>query len=180
MLRPLVVPLLFLASCSRGTSTEVKSPGVHIESGYGSRSVVWSGQAGQRVCTLATGGARGHKMRLGRGAGSGKQASEVDALLFRLCEARGNGDISAEQYALALDRLLFVMAHRGGALGRFHKNAPSARGPHTNWRQGRPGLGPWPHGRCKDPGSCPYSWPKEQQQAAPPAAAPPPAETEVK
>ncbi len=100
----------------------------------------------------------------GRQAQGGKGAMKMDMLLFRLCEARSNGDISPEQYNAALTKLLDKVT-------RVHTppKPPGGQGrANGRWFDGRRGQGPW--GRGWRPGPKPE--PGEVEKPKPPGADP--------
>ncbi len=151
--------LLLCGGCYRHagvSSVKVSEPGVHVVSAHGTTSIVWNQGDKTRVCTLPTGGKKyaghgyshrkggEHHARVGGGRGAHGGAG---ALLFRLCEARGNGDITVAQYDVALQQLLRVMkmAHgRPGHPGMMHGH----HGGHGHGGKGK-GHGRGPHPHCK-------------------------------
>ncbi len=129
---------------AKGVAT-VDGPGTHIVRGPGAVTIVH----GERSCTMpAAGGAQGHPKGRSKGMDKGKgghaphhgmggrpPGNPMDTMMFRLCEARTNGDITEPQYQELLNKLFATMekmANRGpmGGMGR---------GP------GQPG-GPWGRG----------------------------------
>jgi hypothetical protein len=96
-------------------------PGVHVVNGTSTTAIVWSDGKGGRVCTLASGGkgkrgTRGHEYgarKHGHGQAPHPMTGAhppIDSILFRLCEARGNGDLTQEQYVTILQT---ITAHAG-------------------------------------------------------------------
>lgn len=89
----------------RASHTRIDDPGTHVVSHANATSVVWSDGKTERVCTLSRSGGSRHHGKHGWGhppSPGGKASSDLDAMLFRLCEARGNGDLSAAEYTAAL------------------------------------------------------------------------------
>jgi hypothetical protein len=136
----LALTVLFASGCARSAkvaTVHVEQPGTHVISSPGAISVARNDGAHSRVCTrlvAPSGKGRGGKAPQPRGAEPGAQ---LDVLLFRLCEARGNGDISAEQYAASVQTIVKVMETR--AQRPPPRVAPIAR-PGRGFRRG---LGPW-------------------------------------
>jgi hypothetical protein len=110
---------LLLSACQgyRASSVHVADPGAHVVSGRLGHSVVWSDGKTQRVCSFGTAShsdsslsdshfQKGPGKKQGHFKHHGRSLSALDAALFRLCEARGNGDLTAEQYHEALMMLL--------------------------------------------------------------------------
>jgi hypothetical protein len=139
-----------LAGCHRHMpvgQAHVNEPGAHVISSTGATSIAWSDGRTTRVCTLPSGfhggkyGGRfdGKKGGLPRGASMGAhgRGGVLDAFLFRLCEARGNGDITAAQYDAAVTEFLQIMKQAHAKPGRM---GPEGRG---EWRPpGRRKRGP--------------------------------------
>ncbi len=155
----------------RSAVQHVEDPGVHVVTSPSGHSVVWSDGKQQRVCTLSgsSSGVGHHRAHASKGA------HPVDAALFHLCEARANGDLSAEQYAAAVNMVLAHMARRGGPSphgGCSHGSCPFSGGhghghggPHGKWHGQHPGVGPaCPHCKGKHPMA-----PAPEGEAAPPA-----------
>lgn len=104
---------------------------------------------GKRTCTLrTTAGKRGKKHRGkkhrgkggGQGAGAQGPAARLDVLLFRLCEARSNGDITEAQYHEAVSKVLDTMA-KAAERPRFPMMMGSRnRGQGQRWGGGRRGF----------------------------------------
>ena len=117
-------------------SAHVAENGTHLVSSPGALSVVRQSSSSTKVCTLrATGGHR-MKGKKGRGAGPGPGAGQgpaamLDVLFFRLCEARANNDISAEQYASSVQMILETMSEMAA------RRPP----PGASMRRGGPGMG---------------------------------------
>lgn len=122
---------------ARLETVQATEPGLHWVASPGAVSVAQLGSNAPRVCTLRTPqalgkgmpGKPGHptgKARKGKpgghpaqgkpgapgagGGGAGSGPAMLDTLMFRLCEARSNGDISAEQYAASIQELIKTMA----------------------------------------------------------------------
>lgn len=139
---------------AKGVAT-VGGPGTHVVRGPGAVTVVH----GERSCTMPVAGSpHGHAKGMPKGKGMGKgghapphgmpsrpPGNPMDTMMFRLCEARSNGDITEPQYQELLNKLfdtMAKMANRGpmGGMGR----GPGHQGP---W--GRGGMG---RGRHRGPG----------------------------
>lgn len=147
-----IAALALATGCHRHARLETvqaTEPGIHWVASPGAVSVAQLGSSAPRVCTLKTPpahakGARGKpghptgKARKGtpghhaakgmpgaHGAGAGGGPAMLDTLLFRLCEARGNGDLSAEQYAASIQKLLDTMAE----MAKHRAAPPPAAGP---------------------------------------------------
>ena len=108
--------LLGAGGCARSakvSSVHLDQPGTHVVSGPGVVSIAHSDGAKSRVCTRAVApSAKGGKAGKHRGPAPARRAEpggQLDVLLFRLCEARSNGDISAEQYAASVQTIIKTM-----------------------------------------------------------------------
>lgn len=95
------------AHSNRVAAVHVDDPGTHIVTGQGAISIARNTTGGSRVCTRVlptlTKGGRGKGRPLRPAPDPG---ARLDVLLFRLCEARSNGDISAEQYASSVQSIV--------------------------------------------------------------------------
>jgi len=130
--------LLAVACGNPGVTTQhVVDPGVYVVTTPGAHSVVWSTSSGQRVCTLGRSEPseepRASTVRRrygGHGAKplEGEGDATMDAALFRLCEARANGDITQEQYTQALHA---VLDDSGTRAVPAHPGLGHARGRHA-------------------------------------------------
>lgn len=154
MKRPLGIwMLLFLAlsGCHRHLpvgQAHVNEPGAYVISSHGATSIAWSDGRTSRVCTLPSGlaggryaGSYGGKRGVphGHAMRAHVRGGTLDAFLFRLCEARGNGDITAEQYRAAVSELQQIMKQ---AHTKAVPMGPEGRGP---WRPpGHRKRGPGP------------------------------------
>lgn len=174
--------LLLSTACHRHApvrSEHVQDPGLHVVAGPDARSVAWITERQTRVCTTrAEQGSHhrpGHHPEPGHAPDPGAAAARppgpphggpthagpaqlLDTLLFRLCEARGNGDISAEQYAQTVQSLTGTIEKMAEA--HVQRSRRGARGPDAGgwrrrlkelWREGhhdRDDDGP-ECGRCK-------------------------------
>ncbi len=127
-------------------AVHVEQPGTHIVGSPGATSVVWVARNGTRVCTRSGPLGKGPRAKgKARRRGPSGHTGPIDTLLFRLCEARGNGDITAEQYTQAITILMKKMAkmthkrhtgpRRGGSVG--------PRGPRDKRRGGHFSKRPW-------------------------------------
>ncbi len=93
----------------RMSAVHIAEPGTDIVSGEGSISISHTTGNSSRVCTrLVPEGKKGKGKGMGGGQPAGP-AGAIDVLLFRLCEARGNGDIGAEQYATSVQTIMKMM-----------------------------------------------------------------------
>jgi len=124
--------LVLSTACHRHApvrSEHVEDPGLHVIAGPDARSVAWVTERQTRVCTTRAEQAAHHRPGHHPGPGPAPArslepphagpphagpphagpAQLLDTLLFRLCEARGNGDISAEQYAQTVQSLTATM-----------------------------------------------------------------------
>ncbi len=127
----------------------VNEPGAHVISSAGATSIAWSDGRTSRVCTLPAAAHPGRfskskRLPAGHAMPAHGRAGGLDALLFRLCEARGNGDLTAEQYHAALNEFLQVMKHAHTKMGQ-HMGAEGGqhwRPPGHGKRGSRPGRGP--------------------------------------
>jgi hypothetical protein len=130
--------LVTASGCARSAkvaSVHVEQPGTHVISGQGAVSIAQNDGRSTRVCTrLVAPPSKGGRGKPGP-AVRPEPAAHLDVLLFRLCEARGNGDISAEQYAAAVQTILKAMESMAA---RPRIQAPPAM--RRAWR--RRGLGP--------------------------------------
>ncbi|MBX3128187.1 MAG: hypothetical protein KF718_15800 [Polyangiaceae bacterium] len=138
-----ITSLLAASGCARSakvTNVHLEKPGTHIVSGDGAVSVARNSGETSRVCTRLV--PQSGKPRHGKPAPmpgrSAEPAAHLDVLLFRLCEARGNGDISAAQYAAAVQAITKAM----------EEMASRPRGP----VMARPGAGPQRPGWGAGPG----------------------------
>lgn len=126
------------SGCARSAkvaSVHVEQPGTHVISSPGVVSIAHNTGGATRVCTrLTTTPSKGGRGKPGPAARP-EPAAHLDVLLFRLCEARGNGDIGAEQYAAAVQTILKAMESMA-ARPRIQP-APTMR---RAWR--RRGFGP--------------------------------------
>jgi hypothetical protein len=109
-----ITSLLAAGGCARSArvvSVHVEEPGTHIVSGDGTISIARTSGGQTRVCTrsAAQTGKKGDGRPGPRLERPGDSAANLDALLFRLCEARGNGDIGAEQYAASVQTIMKTM-----------------------------------------------------------------------
>lgn len=146
-------PLLF--ACGHGArvnSAHVSEPGTHLVSTPGALTVVQQNASGTRSCTLRAGhpGKAGKGGRRGGGAAPRGPDAMLDALLFRLCEARANNDITPEQYNASVQSILETMkqmAARGPMQGRMR--APGMR---MGQGKGRGRMGPGADGPGMGPG----------------------------
>lgn len=111
----LLASLSFLGTACHGhraSHTQIDDPGTHVVSHANATSVIWSDGKTERVCTVPRSGKSAHSPHHGkRGWGhapspGGKGSSDLDATLFRLCEARGNGDLTAAEYTAALKEVV--------------------------------------------------------------------------
>jgi hypothetical protein len=92
----------------RMSAVHIDQPGTDIVSGEGSISIAHTTGNTSRVCTrLVPQGKKGKSG--GRGGAQPAPGAYIDVLLFRLCEARGNGDIGAEQYASSVQTIMKMM-----------------------------------------------------------------------
>lgn len=134
-----VAALIFASGCARSAkinSAHLAESGTDIVATPGALTVVRQGANSSRSCTLRTAGPgmgkhHGKKGKRGKGgpppgAGPGPM---LDVLLFRLCEARANNDMSAEQYATSVQMILKTMSDMA--------QRPPPRGP----MMGGPGMG---------------------------------------
>ena len=89
-------------------------------------------------------GGRAHGGPGGRGGGAGG-AVMLDTLMYRLCEARSNGDITSAQYQELLKAMMEMAKHRAMAppppFGP-RRMRPGMRPRRMGPGRGRPGLGP--------------------------------------
>lgn len=95
------------AHSNRVAAVHVDDPGTHIVTGQGAISIAKNTSGGSRVCTrvLPT-AAKGGRGKGGPPRAAPDPGARLDVLLFRLCEARSNGDISAEQYASSVQSIV--------------------------------------------------------------------------
>lgn len=105
-----VVSLLAASGCAHSTrvaSVHVEEPGTHIVTGQGAISIAKNTSTGSRVCTrvLPT-PPKGRQGKAGPPTRGGDPGARLDILLFRLCEARSNGDISAAEYASSVQSIV--------------------------------------------------------------------------
>jgi hypothetical protein len=106
------VSLLAASGCAhsnRVAAVHVDDPGTHIVTGQGAISIAKNTSGGSRVCTRVLPPPAKGRHGKGKGKGPGPAAdpgARLDILLFRLCEARSNGDISAEQYATSVQSIV--------------------------------------------------------------------------
>lgn len=161
-----LLPVVLGAGCHghRASSLQVTDPGVHVVSSAGGHSVIWSDGKVRRACTLGRPGMAQGKQP-GKRVGGERAKSSVDAALFRLCEARGNGDLTQDQYVRAVE---MVLAHMARESQSSHVR-PWGHGPHSH-RHPRPDA---PRGGMKE--GCPcqgcprcLGLPNEPNAPAPP------------
>ena len=151
----LALAAVFVAGgCARSakvSTVHLDQPGTHIVSGNGTLTIARNSKDASRVCTRVVGpsgkgrGAKGGKRPPGPPAPRGEPGGHLDVLLFRLCEARMNGDISAEQYAASVQTIVSTlerMATRPQLQRRGERlRVPRMRGTRPG-RGGGPGFGP--------------------------------------
>ncbi len=150
------VGLLSATGCGmhRASDTHVEDPGTHVISYPGATSVTWSDGKTQRICTLPTTAVPRYHHGPGKFVGF-KRGGSVDAVLFRLCEARGNGDLTQQQYLDAVDEVLATMGKPPmGHHPMMDAGCPHCRGMGKGMGMGRgKGMGP---GGWGPPGNCPH------------------------
>lgn len=159
----------------RASTQQITDPGLHVISSPAAQTLVWSDGRTRRSCTLSGSGSAHGKYhgQHTKGHGGARGSSPVDAALFRLCEARGNGDLSQEQYVRAVEMVLAHMA-RGVQPSPPMTWGPKGHGkahPHGKWHpHGTPG-GQAPGQGCACP-HCPYckGMPKEPGETPVPEA----------
>jgi hypothetical protein len=143
-----IVSLLAASGCARSArvaSVHVEEPGTHIVTGQGAISIAKNTSTGSRVCTRvlpAPTKAKG-KHEKGR-APTRDPGARLDILLFRLCEARSNGDISAEQYASSVQSIVKAMEQMANRPQVSMVAPPRGVGPRFRGPRGRrfqPGWG---------------------------------------
>ncbi len=100
-------------------------------------------------------GGRGHGGPGGRG-GSAGGAVMLDTLMYRLCEARSNGDITSAQYQELLKAMMEMAKHR--AMAPPPHFGPRGMRPGRG-RMGRPGMGPRRGRPGMGPGAGPWGGP---------------------
>jgi hypothetical protein len=142
--------LLLLASgCAhhlRVNSVALAESGTYVVATPGALTIARQSASSSRSCTLRTGGAaKGkHGKRAGRAGKRGAGAAKtLDVLLFRLCEARANNDITPAEYASSVELVLKTMSEM--AARRPPPPRPGARargpwgpeGPRGMWRRDR-------------------------------------------
>jgi len=128
-------------------SAHVAEAGTHLVSAPGTLSVVRQSANATKVCTLRTPpgphGKKGKGHGAGPGAGPGQGPSEMlDTLFFRLCEARANNDISAEQYAASVQTIMKTMSEMASRAPMGPGRRPGMRGPGMGARGPGMGMGP--------------------------------------
>ncbi len=172
---------LLLAGCgmhgARVKSVNLSESGTYVVTTPGALTVARQSASAWHTCTLRVGGPGlgkhehhhgGPRAGAGAGARGGGPSAALDVLLFRLCEARANNDISAEQYASSVQTIMktiSAMAERRppppgpGMAGRppgpggqwFHKWMEHEHGDHDGKPErhegrGEPDAHPGPHG----------------------------------
>jgi len=168
-----IAAVLAASGCARSAkvaTVHVEQPGTHVVSTSGAITIARNDGANSRVCTRLV--AQSGKRRGGKAGHAAPRPNEagahVDVLLFRLCEARGNGDISAEQYAASVQTIMKTMEAMA-----TRPRAPMAPGmrPGQGWR--RRGPGPGGEGSPRRRGG-PGRWTADDDAPEPPAAPEPP------
>lgn len=142
--------LFFAGGCARSAkvnSAHLEEAGTHVVTTPGALTIARLDGSSPHVCTLRT-PASPHGMKKGKGVPMGPPAAGpaqvLDVLLFRLCEARANNDLSAEQYAASVQVVLKTMSEL------TERQPPVGPGPAGPWgrRGGRGGgFGPGMPGR---------------------------------
>lgn len=149
-----VTALLFASGCAhnaRVNSVNLAEAGTYVVTTPGALTIARQNATSPRTCTLRTGGHEMGKhmhhgnagppgkhgmpgMRDGRGMGGGPPggggagpAALLDTLLFRLCEARANNDITPEQYAASVQVIFKTMSDM--AEHHMPPPGPGMRGP---------------------------------------------------
>lgn len=115
---------LLLGGCgfhhARVKSVNLSEAGTYVVSSPGALTIARQSGNTWRACTMRTGGmamgkhGHGHGRRHGgpgdAGGRRGGPGGALDVLLFRLCEARANNDITAAQYASGVQTILKTMS----------------------------------------------------------------------
>jgi hypothetical protein len=168
-----IAALLAAGGCARSAkvaTVHVEQPGTHVVSTSGAITIARNDGANSRVCTRVV--PQSGKKRGGKAGPAALRPNEpgahLDVLLFRLCEARGNGDISAEQYASSVQTIMKTME---AMATRPHAPMAPRMGPGQGWR--RRGFGPGGEGSPRRRGG-PGRWTPEDDDPEPPVAPEPP------
>ena len=114
---------LLLAGCgmhhARVRSVNLSEAGTYVVSTPGALTIARQSGSAWRACTLRTGvpgmdKGHHHHHHDGRGGAPGARGggpgATLDVLLFRMCEARANNDITAQQYASGVQTILKTMS----------------------------------------------------------------------
>ncbi len=136
--------LLLASGCAhsaRVKTAHLEESGTHVVATPGALTIAQKSASASHVCTLRTPGAA--KMKKGkRGMGGGPPpgagpGAMLDTLMFRLCEARANNDISPEQYAASVQLLLKTMSE----MAQRPPMPMAGPGMGMGMGMGRPGMG---------------------------------------
>lgn len=165
--------ILGSVGCARSARVEsghLAEAGTHVVATPGALTIAQR-DATPRSCTLrvvppvhAKHGARRAAKGGGPASGAGGPAAVLDVLLFRLCEARANGDLTAEQYASSVQRVLETLAAMatrppmmmpGGGPGLMGGERMRRGGPGMRPRRGWFGPRPRPHDDDEPPAAPP-------------------------